>query len=39
MPAVSAMIPDIVPEDKLTKVNGANGSIQSMVTLVSPIVS
>ncbi len=39
MPAVSAMIPDIVPEDKLTKVNGTNGSIQSMVTLVSPIVS
>ncbi len=39
MPAVSAMIPDIVPEDKLTKVNGANGSIQSLVTLVSPLVS
>lgn len=39
MPAVSAMIPDIVPEDKLTKVNGTNGSIQSLVTLVSPIVS
>ena len=39
MPAVSAMIPDIVPEDKLTKVNGTNGSIQSMVTLVSPVVS
>ncbi len=39
MPAVSAMIPDIVPGDKLTKVNGTNGSIQSLVTLVSPIVS
>ena len=39
MPAVSAMIPDIVPEDKLTKVNGTNGSIQSMVTLISPFVS
>ena len=33
------MVPDIVPEDKLTKVNGTNGSIQSMVTLVSPVVS
>lgn len=39
MPAVTAMIPDIVPEDKLTKVNGTNGSIQSLVTLVSPLVS
>ncbi len=39
LPAVSAIIPDIVPEDKLTKVNGTNGSIQSMVTLLSPFVS
>jgi DHA3 family macrolide efflux protein-like MFS transporter len=39
LPAVSAIIPDIVPEDKLTKVNGTNGSIQSAVTLISPFVS
>lgn len=39
LPAVSAIIPDIVPEDKLTKVNGTNGSIQSLVTLISPFVS
>ncbi len=39
MPSVTAMIPDIVPEDKLTKVNGTNGSIQSLVTLISPLVS
>jgi DHA3 family macrolide efflux protein-like MFS transporter len=38
-PAVNAFIPQIVPEDKLTKVNATNGSIQSMVTLLSPMVS
>ncbi|HWQ78200.1 MAG TPA: MFS transporter [Anaerovoracaceae bacterium] len=39
MPAVSALIPQIVPEDKLMKVNGANSSIQSMILLVSPVAS
>src|SRR5690606_25896266 len=39
MPAVSAILPQIVPAEHLTKVNGANGSIQALVTLVSPIVS
>ncbi|MEA4849596.1 MAG: MFS transporter, partial [Clostridiaceae bacterium] len=38
-PAVGAFIPQIVPEDKLTKVNGANGSIQAVITLVSPMLS
>ncbi|MHB1394015.1 MAG: MFS transporter [Clostridia bacterium] len=38
-PAVGAYIPQIVPEDKLTKVNGINGSIQSMVMLISPMIS
>ncbi|WP_312813473.1 MFS transporter [Sedimentibacter sp.] len=38
-PAVNAFIPQIVPEEKLTKVNATNGSIQSMVTLLSPMVS
>lgn len=38
-PAVGAFIPQIVPEDKLTKVNAINGSIQSLVTLVSPMIS
>lgn len=38
-PAVNAFIPQLVPEDKLTKVNATNGSIQSMVTLLSPMVS
>ena len=37
-PAVGAFIPQIVPEDKLTKVNGANGSIQAVISLVSPMI-
>lgn len=39
MPAVGAFIPQIVPEDQLTKVNGYNGSIQAIVMLVSPMLS
>lgn len=38
-PAVGAILPQLVPEDKLTKVNGTNGSIQALVMLVSPMVS
>ncbi len=38
-PAVGAILPQIVPEDRLTKVNATNGSIQSLVMLVSPMVS
>lgn len=38
-PAVGAILPQIVPEDKLTAVNGTNGSIQSLVFLVAPMVS
>jgi len=39
MPAVNAFIPQMVPEDMLTKVNSINGSIQSFVTLISPMIS
>lgn len=39
MPAVGAFLPQIVPEDKLMKVNGINGSIQSFIMLASPIAS
>ena len=39
MPAVGASLPQIVPKDKLTKVNGANGSIQAIIMFVSPMVS
>lgn len=38
-PAVSAVLPQIVPEEHLTKANGANTSIQSLVMLISPMVS
>lgn len=38
-PAVNAMIPQLVPEDKLMRVNGINGSIQSFVQFVSPIAA
>ncbi|MEN6327933.1 MAG: MFS transporter [Syntrophomonas sp.] len=39
MPAVGAFLPQIVPVDKLTKVNATNTSIQSLVTLASPMLS
>jgi DHA3 family macrolide efflux protein-like MFS transporter len=38
-PAVGAFLPQIVPEDKLTRVNAINGSMQSIVTLASPMLS
>jgi DHA3 family macrolide efflux protein-like MFS transporter len=38
-PAVGAFLPQLVPEAQLTKVNAANTSIQSFVSLVSPMVS
>lgn len=39
MPAVGAILPQIVPKDKLTKVNGVNGSIQAIITFMAPIIS
>lgn len=38
-PAVGAMLPQLVPEDKLTKVNAINGSAQSLALLLSPMLS
>ncbi len=38
-PCVSAMLPDLVPEEHLTRINGINGSLQSLITLVSPMLS
>lgn len=38
-PAVGAILPQIVPPDKLMKVNGINGSIQSLILLLSPAAS
>jgi DHA3 family macrolide efflux protein-like MFS transporter len=36
MPAVSALIPQITPTDKLMRVNGINSSIQSALMLLAP---
>lgn len=38
-PAVSAIIPQIVPSNKLMRVNGINGSLQSAIMLLAPAVS
>jgi DHA3 family macrolide efflux protein-like MFS transporter len=38
-PSVGAILPQFVPEDKLTKVNGLFGSVQSTVMLISPMLS
>lgn len=38
-PAVGAILPQLVPTDKLTRVNGINASLQSSTMLVSPVVS
>lgn len=38
-PTVNAMITQLVPEDGLMRVNGINGSIQSVVQFVSPIAA
>lgn len=38
-PAVGAFLPQIVPEDKLMRVNGINGSLQSMIMIASPMIS
>ena len=38
-PSVSAMLPDLVPTEQLTRVNGINGSIQSAITFVAPMLS
>ncbi|MDF2700052.1 MAG: Major Facilitator Superfamily transporter [Haloplasmataceae bacterium] len=38
-PAVSAILPQIVPAEKLTRVSGINGAIQSIILLISPALS
>jgi MFS transporter, DHA3 family, macrolide efflux protein len=38
-PAVGAFLPQLVPEGKLTRVSGINGSMQSVIMLVSPMLS
>lgn len=38
-PAIGAILPQIVPEEMLTKINGINGTIQAMLMFISPVVS
>ncbi len=38
-PAVGAILPQIVPAEQLTRVNGINGTIQSVIMLGSPALS
>lgn len=38
-PAVGAFLPQIVPEDQLMRVNGINGSLQSVIMIASPMIS
>ena len=37
-PCVSAMLPDLVPEKHLTRANSINGTLQSAIMLVSPML-
>lgn len=38
-PAINALLPSLVPEEHLTRVNAINSSIQSSVWLLSPMAS
>ena len=33
------MLPQLVPQEKLTRINGINGSIMATMTLVSPVIA
>jgi len=37
-PCIGALLPDIVPEEHLTRINGINGSIQALFSLASPVL-
>ena len=37
MPAVNALVPELVPKEHLTRINGINGSVQSLVMFASPM--
>lgn len=38
-PAISAILPQIVPKEALTKVNGVNASLQAVIMFISPMLS
>ncbi|HEX2979155.1 MAG TPA: MFS transporter, partial [Anaerolineaceae bacterium] len=39
MPAVNALLPQIVPTDRLIKVNSINGTIQPVIMITTPLIS
>ena len=39
MPAISALLPQIVPTDKLMRVNGINSSVQSSLLIIGPVAA
>ncbi len=39
MPAVSALLPELVPNDNLMRVNGLNASINSIMMLLAPAIA
>lgn len=39
MPAVGALIPQIVPADRLIRVNSINSTLQPMIMIIAPVVS
>ncbi len=38
-PAINSLLPSLVPSEKLMKVSGINGSIQSLIMLICPMIS
>ena len=38
-PAINALIPELAPQEHLTRVNGVNGAIQSFVMFASPMAA
>lgn len=38
-PAINAVLPQLVPQDKLTRVNAINNTVQSSVFLIAPMIS
>ncbi|MBN2858714.1 MAG: MFS transporter [Sphaerochaetaceae bacterium] len=39
VPAVNAMVPDIVPEKELLRINGITGSVRAVVNIATPALS
>lgn len=39
MPAISALLPQIVPTEQLMRVNGINSSVQSTLTILAPVAA